>query len=90
VRYFRFVPETGSYVVRMSVARGGSGRGAGVEVEDDSGTGLVLEGLLGFLVLDSEGSEGWERLYLVVIRVVVGRAFRRRVDWVSHTWAVAK
>ena len=55
--------------MRISDARGGSGRGAVVVVvEDDSGTGLVLGSLLG---LDPEESEGWERLYLVVIRVWV-------------------
>ncbi len=30
------------------------------------------------------------RLYFVVIRVVEGRACRRRVDWWSHSWEVLR
>ena len=67
--YFRVVPETGSYVLRVSNARGASGNGVGVEVEVE---GASVEVLVGFGVrgLDFEFlDEGGEMVYLDVIRV---------------------
>lgn len=65
VVYFRVAPETGSKVLRTSVARTGSGREAAVGARESS----VVVALEEDFDLRRAEEEGLRRVYLVVMRV---------------------
>jgi hypothetical protein len=74
VLYLSVVPEAGSYVFNVRVARIGSDAGAGVVEGAEAGSSGLLALVLGFGLRDAdfEGLEGSRRVYFVVIRVCEG------------------
>lgn len=77
--YFSVVPDTGSYVFNVSVARmesaaGAAGAGVGIGVAAVAAVVVVLEvaGVLGLALRGLgglEASTGWAMVYFVVMRV---------------------
>lgn len=64
--YFSVAPDVGSKVLRVSIARGASGAGAGVVVR---GSLRVVDEAFVFRGLALEGSAGGLIVYFVVMRV---------------------
>jgi hypothetical protein len=103
VLYFRVAPDTGSKVLRVSVARTGSGKGAALGAGESS----VAVGFVEDFDLRGPDGEGLRRVYLVVMRVyervrgakekdqeerrtVDGLASRSWLDFSSHVSALSR
>jgi len=72
----------------VSVARIGSCAGVALGAGDSASS--VVVGFEEDLDFRGEDEEGFRRVYLVVMRVVEGLAWRRRADWVSHVSALSR